>query len=48
VISNRSVPTDAVLPHIDYRDVEEAISCLSRAFGFVEHYRYAIQLAVLR
>ena len=40
MISNRSVPTDAVLPHIDYRDVEEAISWLSRAFGFVEHYRY--------
>jgi uncharacterized glyoxalase superfamily protein PhnB len=40
VISNRSVPTDAVLPHIVYRDVEQAISWLSRAFGFVEHYRY--------
>ncbi len=40
MISNRSVPTDAVLPHIDYRDAEEAISWLSRAFGFVEHYRY--------
>lgn len=40
MISNRSVPTDAVLPHIVYRDVEEAISWLSRAFGFVEHYRY--------
>jgi uncharacterized glyoxalase superfamily protein PhnB len=40
VISNRSVPTDAVLPHIAYRDVEQAISWLSRAFGFVEHYRY--------
>jgi uncharacterized glyoxalase superfamily protein PhnB len=38
--SNRSVPTDAVLPHIDYRDVEQAISWLSRAVGFVEHYRY--------
>jgi uncharacterized glyoxalase superfamily protein PhnB len=40
MISNRSVPTDAVLPHIDYRDVEQAISWLSRAFGFLEHYRY--------
>jgi len=40
VISNRSVPTDAVLPHIGYRDVEQAISWLCRAFGFVEHYRY--------
>ena len=40
MISNRSVPTDVVLPHITYRDVEQAISWLSRAFGFVEHYRY--------
>ena len=40
MISNRSVPTDAVLPHITYRDVEEAIVWLSGAFGFVEHYRY--------
>jgi uncharacterized glyoxalase superfamily protein PhnB len=40
VISNRSVPTDTVLPHIFYRDVEEAIVWLSNAFGFVEHYRY--------
>lgn len=40
MISNRSVPTDTVLPHIDYRDVEQAISWLSGAFGFVEHYRY--------
>lgn len=40
MISNRSVPTDAVLPHINYRDLEQAISWLSRAFGFVEHYRY--------
>jgi uncharacterized glyoxalase superfamily protein PhnB len=40
VISNRSVPTDTVLPHIAYRDVVEAIAWLSNAFGFVEHYRY--------
>jgi uncharacterized glyoxalase superfamily protein PhnB len=40
VISNRSVPTDIVLPHIVYRDLEKAIAWLSRAFGFVEHYRY--------
>jgi len=40
MISNRSVPTDAVLSHINYRDVAQAISWLSRAFGFVEHYRY--------
>ena len=40
MISNRSVPTDVVLPHVIYRDVEQATSWLSRAFGFVEHYRY--------
>jgi uncharacterized glyoxalase superfamily protein PhnB len=40
VISNRSVPTDTVLPHIVYRDVEAAIAWLGNAFGFVEHYRY--------
>jgi uncharacterized glyoxalase superfamily protein PhnB len=40
VISNRSVPTDAVLPHVTYRDLEEAIAWLSNAFSFVEHYRY--------
>jgi len=40
MISNRSVPTDVVLPHIDYRDVEQAISWLNGASGFVEHYPY--------
>ncbi len=40
MISNRSVPTDTVLPHITYRDLEGAILWLSNAFGFVEHYRY--------
>src|SRR5215472_1520128 len=40
LISNRSVPTDTVLPHIEYRDLQEAMVWLSKAFGFVEHYRY--------
>jgi uncharacterized glyoxalase superfamily protein PhnB len=40
MISNRSVPTDTILPHLSYRDVAEAIAWLSRAFGLVEHYRY--------
>jgi uncharacterized glyoxalase superfamily protein PhnB len=40
MISNRSVPTDTVLPHIAYRDLEEAVVWLGDAFGFVEHYRY--------
>jgi predicted enzyme related to lactoylglutathione lyase len=37
---NRSVPTDTVLPHVPYRNVEDAIAWLTRAFGFTEHYRY--------
>jgi PhnB protein len=40
VIFNRSVPVDAVLPHLEYPDVEEAVVWLTRAFGFVEHYHY--------
>jgi len=40
LISNRSVPTDTVLPHIEYRNLQEAIVWLSKAFGFAEHYRY--------
>jgi uncharacterized glyoxalase superfamily protein PhnB len=40
VLFNRSVPTDSVLPHVNYRDVDEAIAWLGRAFGFVERYRY--------
>jgi uncharacterized glyoxalase superfamily protein PhnB len=40
VIANRSVPTDTVLPHVIYHDVEKAIGWLGSAFGFVERYRY--------
>lgn len=40
MISNLSVPADTILPHIVYRDVAAASAWLSRAFGFVEHYRY--------
>jgi len=40
LVINRSVPTDVVLPHITYQDVEKAIAWLTGAFGFVEHYRY--------
>lgn len=45
MISNRSVPTDTVLPHIMYKDLEAAIRWLSDAFGFVEHYRYGDPLS---
>ncbi|WP_433963770.1 VOC family protein [Tunturiibacter gelidiferens] len=40
MIANRSVPVDTVLPHIFYRDLAAAIDCLTRTFGFAEHYRY--------
>ncbi|TAM84170.1 MAG: hypothetical protein EPN47_02310 [Acidobacteria bacterium] len=40
MISNHSVPTDTVLPHIFYPDVAEAIAWLEKSFGFREHYRY--------
>lgn len=40
MISNRSVPANTVLPHVIYRDVEQAIDWLTRTFGFREHYRY--------
>lgn len=38
--SNRSVPTNIILPHVVYEDVAEAVSWLTRTFGFTEHYRY--------
>jgi uncharacterized glyoxalase superfamily protein PhnB len=40
MLKNRSVPTDAILPHITYERVEDAIVWLTNAFGFKEHYRY--------
>ena len=40
MISNRSVPTETLIPHVMYRDLAQAIAWLNHAFGFVEHYRY--------
>ena len=40
MIRNRSVLTDVVLPHVVYKDLGAASEWLTRAFGFVEHYRY--------
>jgi len=37
---NRSVPTNSVLPHVFYRNLEEACEWLTRVFGFAEQYRY--------
>ena len=41
MITNRSVPTDTLLPHVIYQDVAAAIAWLTEALGFSEHYRYA-------
>jgi len=38
--TNRSVPADIVLPHVVYRNLDEALAWLARGFGFEEHYRY--------
>jgi uncharacterized glyoxalase superfamily protein PhnB len=45
VIRNRSVPSDTVVPHIHYRDLDAAIAWLTRAFGFAEHFRYGDPLS---
>ncbi len=39
-MENRSVPVNILLPHITYQNVPDAAAWLTRAFGFVEHYRY--------
>jgi uncharacterized glyoxalase superfamily protein PhnB len=39
-MTNRSVPTNILLPHLVYRSVPKASDWLSRVFGFSEHYRY--------
>jgi len=39
-MNNRSVPTNTVLPHVFYRDLDRACEWLTRVFGFSEQYRY--------
>jgi uncharacterized glyoxalase superfamily protein PhnB len=39
-MNNRSVPVSTVLPHLVYRDIDEACAWLSRVFGFKEQFRY--------
>jgi uncharacterized glyoxalase superfamily protein PhnB len=39
-MKNRSVPVDAILPHVVYQDVSRAIEWLTKTFGFSEHYHY--------
>ena len=40
MLKNRSVPTDIILPHLVYQDVDAAAIWLTRTFGFKEHFRY--------
>jgi uncharacterized glyoxalase superfamily protein PhnB len=40
MIANRSVPTNTMISHLVYQNVEDAIAWLTKAFGFAEHYRY--------
>ena len=48
MLKNRSVPADAVLPHVVYPDVAAALAWLNGAFGFTEHYRYGDALSTAR
>jgi uncharacterized glyoxalase superfamily protein PhnB len=41
-MTNRSVPANVILPHVTYQNVAAAVDWLSKAFGFVEHYRYGV------
>ncbi len=34
------MPADVILPHLTYRNVADALAWLTKAFGFVEHYRF--------
>ncbi len=45
MIGNRSLPTDTILPHVEYQDLGAAIAWLGRAFAFQEHYRYGEPLS---
>ncbi len=40
MIANRSVPPDAVLPHVAYHNLPDAIVWLAKTFGFMEQYRH--------
>jgi uncharacterized glyoxalase superfamily protein PhnB len=45
MIENRSLPTDTLLPHVEYSNLALAIEWLGKAFGFREHYRYGEPLS---
>lgn len=41
MMKNPSVPTDTVLPHVTYQNLDDAMSWLTNTLGFAEHYRYS-------
>lgn len=45
MITNRSVPTDILMPHVAYQDLGQAIDWLGLVFGFEEQYRYGNPLS---
>jgi uncharacterized glyoxalase superfamily protein PhnB len=40
MVTNRSVRTDTVLPHLTDQNLADALAWLTTTFGFIEHYRY--------
>jgi uncharacterized glyoxalase superfamily protein PhnB len=40
MLRNRSSPAETVLPHLVYENVSEALIWLTKAFGFIESFRY--------
>jgi len=47
MISNRSMPTSAIIPELPYPDVREAVDWLCQAFGFTERLRIGTHRAQL-
>lgn len=47
MISNRSMPTSAIIPELPYPDVREAVVWLCQAFGFTERLRIGMHRAQL-
>ena len=45
MVRNRSVQADIMLSHVTYQNLPEAMSWLTKAFGFTECYRYGDPVA---
>jgi uncharacterized glyoxalase superfamily protein PhnB len=45
ILNNRSVPTNVLLAHLTYEDLEGAAAWLAAHLGFREHFRYGEPLA---